>query len=306
MKLQKKVYTIIVTFNGMQWIEECLDSVYLSSYPLTPIVIDNNSSDGTTDFIERKFPKCQLIRRKENLGFGKANNIGIKMAYEEGADYIFLLNQDAYIEKNAIRSLILAHENNPNFDLISPIHLNGSGESLDILFSSFVEPKSCPEFYSDCFMQKLQDKIYEAQFVNAAAWLVTRKCIETVGGFSPVFYHYGEDNNYCDRVRYHKLKIGIYPFSHVRHDKEYRSNPFVLSELLQKTNELVKFSNPENGLTRLNEEINIYIKSTFKFVFKFNFNNALLAFEKFKELKKLKIRISAFVENSRINKANFL
>jgi GT2 family glycosyltransferase len=301
-----KVYLILVTYNGSSWIQKCLKSIENSDYKLSVIVVDNASTDNTCQIIQSKFDKFRLIKLEQNLGFGQANNLGIKMAYNEGADYIFLLNQDAYIEKHTISSLILAHENNSNFDLISPIHLNGSGESLDILFSSFVEPKVCPEFYSDCFMQKLQDKIYEAQFVNAAAWLLTRKCVATVGGFSPVFYHYGEDNNYCDRVHFHKLKMGIYPFSTIRHDKEYKTNPFVLSELLLKTNELVKFSNPEKGILRLNEEINLYFKSSIKFLFKIDIRMAYLSFNKFRELKKLKNRILSFVEQSCLKSPSFL
>jgi GT2 family glycosyltransferase len=305
-----RIYTIVVTFNGEKWIKKCIESIENSVNFNTNIenhilVVDNGSNDKTIQIL-KEFSNVQLIKTGANLGFGKANNIGIKMAFDGGADYVFLLNQDAYLFPDTISKLVVLHQQNLHFDLISPIHLNGAGKSLDILFSSFIEPKFCPDFYSDCYLNKLEDRIYEAHFVNAAAWLLTRNCIETIGGFSPVFYHYGEDNNYCDRMRYHGLKLGIYPFSRVCHDKEYRGNPFILSQNIQNTNELVKFSNPELGLEKIKEEIKIYQKSVLKFILKLNMNGTFYSMRKFKELKKLKKRIFNLVEVSKIKNPNFL
>jgi GT2 family glycosyltransferase len=65
-------------------------------------------------------------------------------------------------------------------------------------------------------------EVYEVPFVNAAGWLLSKKCLETVGGFDPVFFHYGEDDNYCQRVLFHGLKIGVTPQTFLKHDRETR------------------------------------------------------------------------------------
>lgn len=90
-----KVYVIIATYNGKKWINSCFSSIYNSTVPLNTIVVDNGSTDGTQNIIREQFPKVNIIQSKTNIGFGQANNLGIKKAYDSGADYIFLLNQDA-------------------------------------------------------------------------------------------------------------------------------------------------------------------------------------------------------------------
>ena len=62
-------------------------------------------------------------------------------------------------------------------------------------------------------------------FINAAAWLIHKKVFETVGGFDPIFHHYGEDNNYCQRVNFHNYKIGVVPEAHIFHDSNKRREP---------------------------------------------------------------------------------
>ena len=218
-----KIYSIIVSYNGMQcnWIQKCLDSLLTSSVKTEIIVIDNASTDETVSFIQKNYPRVDLILANENLGFAKANNIGIKKAYEQGADYVFLLNQDAWIEESTIKKLAEAFEQLLEAGIISPIHLNGNKTNFDRGFLDYTQYNT-PGFASDQDAGRFQD-FYETTFVNAAAWLISRKCIETVGGFDTLlFYHYGEDRNYCQRVFYQGLKIYIATTTTICHDREER------------------------------------------------------------------------------------
>jgi GT2 family glycosyltransferase len=226
--MTKNVKSVVVTYNGIKWIKKCLDSLCKSSIPVDIIVIDNGSSDGTQELIKRNYKSVKFIQSQKNLGFGAANNIGLKMAYESSADYVFLLNQDAWlIEPDTIEKLIQAHEKDTTFGIISPIHLNGLATRLDYGFSIYITPKRCPALYSDQWMNSLKDSIYDVEFVNAAAWLISRSCLEKVGGFSPTFFHYGEDINYIQRVKFYNFKVGIYPFVSISHDRENRSETHV-------------------------------------------------------------------------------
>lgn len=215
----KKTYIIIVTYNGMLWIQKCLESC--QGYPV--IVVDNSSTDKTVSFIKETFPDVKVLEQEKNLGFGQANNVGMSYALTQGAEYVFLLNQDAYLHKGCIETLIATQTQNPDFGILSPIHLNGKGSRLDQNFSNYLSYKNNPDFFSDFVLKKELQDIYDVPFVNAAGWLVSRSILETVGGFDPIFFHYGEDDNYCQRAIYHGFKIGVVPTAFLHHDREGRT-----------------------------------------------------------------------------------
>ena len=97
-----KIYTIIVTYNGLQWMDFCLGSLRASTVQTTPIIIDNNSSDKTVEYIRANYPECVILDNNKNLGFGRANNMGLSYALKNNADYVLLLNQDAAIAPNML------------------------------------------------------------------------------------------------------------------------------------------------------------------------------------------------------------
>ncbi len=208
----------------MKWLSKCLDSC--ADIPV--IVVDNNSTDNTVTFIKENYPKVTLIEASENKGFGAANNIGIAKALAKGAEYFFLLNQDAYLQPNTISKLIECHQQDAKYGILSPIHLNGDWTKLDYNFSKYISENKTLQF--DAIKQNYQQNIYEVSFVNAAGWLISKETIDTVGGFDPLFFHYAEDNNYCQRLKYHELKIGVVPTVFLAHDREYRTNTLKLNE----------------------------------------------------------------------------
>lgn len=227
-----KIDVVVVTFNGIQWIERCLNSILNSSIFVTVIVVDNYSKDGTCDCIITNFPEVILLKQNENLGFGKANNIGISLAMKNGADYVFLLNQDAWVEYNTIGELVQAHQKEQHFGIVSPMHLNGNGSDFDVNFLNYISGNRCGNLVSDMFLNKLKNTIYPIHFINAAGWLLSKKCIETVGGFNPSFFHYGEDENYIQRIKYHNFSVGVLINSKIFHDREFRSGNIYFDNIL--------------------------------------------------------------------------
>lgn len=210
---------IIVTYNGMQWLERCLASVP-TSYEL--VIVDNHSTDDTVAFIEENYPKAKLFKEKQNLGFGQANNKGIRYALNQGADYVYLLNQDAYLEANTIEKLIEICQQDHTFGILSPFHYTDGFKRLDANFLMYLERYGVHhQVIKDANEVKLKN-VYEIPFVNAAGWLLTKEVLEKVGGFDPLFFHYGEDRNYSQRVLFHNLKIGIVLGSFMIHDRADR------------------------------------------------------------------------------------
>ncbi len=213
-----KIFAIIVTFNGKKWYDKCIGGLLNSTIPVRIVVVDNNSSDGTVEYISSHYNSVYIVENKENLGFAKANNIGIQYAMENDADYVFLLNQDAWVEENTIELLLKTFSDNDGVGIASPIHLNGSYSGLDSGFCNYVGV-AC---ISDIYMNKLKP-YYEVTFVNAAAWLISSECIMKVGGFdTSLFRHYGEDDNYAQRVYYHNMRIIVNTLCTICHDREQR------------------------------------------------------------------------------------
>jgi GT2 family glycosyltransferase len=280
--------SVVVTYNGTKWIDKCIGSLINSSIHSEIIVIDNCSIDGTPDIIRSKFPTVHIIENYENLGFGKANNIGIRKAYDAGADYVFLLNQDAWVDTDTIKLLIDAHQNAPDYGILSPIHMNGLGDALDRNFSVCISPNRCRKLYSDQWVGKLKDSPYDVHFVNAASWLISRKCISTVGGFNPVFNHYAEDDNYIHRVHFHKLKVGVYPHAYIYHDREDRPlDPFFHdNQVSHERNLILQLSNPNNSSVS-KELLNKSILSLLFFAIKLRPKQFLSEWKKLNQLKRL-------------------
>jgi len=218
-----KVVAVIVTYNGMQWIERCVESLLGSAMPLDIVIIDNQSTDGTFEFLRSRYEnRIELRQLPENLGFGRANNIGIKIGFDNQCDFIFLVNQDVYIEPDTTSKLVEAQVRQAEFGIVSPLHLNGTGNALDRNFLNYITEDQCPGLISDLFLGKISPLLYRTDFVNAAAWLISRKCIAAVGGFNPSFLHYGEDENYVQRAELHGFKTGICTTTTIRHDREQR------------------------------------------------------------------------------------
>ena len=220
-----KVAAIIVGYNAMSWIDKCITSLKDSSQETKVFWVDNGSSDGTPEKIKQEFEHVELVESKENLGFGRANNLGIEMAYKQGFEYFFLLNQDAWVKHDTIAQLIKVLEANEDFGVVSPIHLNGTGNKLDFGFFKYSTHKQLRfeerELYSDMFSKNFKE-VYRFKFINAAAWMIKRSCIEKIGGFDPLFSHYVEDNHYCLRLLYHNVKLGVAPEAIAYHDREDR------------------------------------------------------------------------------------
>lgn len=217
------VLTIIVTYNSMEWIDRCLSSVMASSVPSDIIVIDNLSKDETVSHIRTNYPDVILVESKENLGFGKGNNVGLRYALEKGYEYVYLLNQDAWVEPDTYEKMVAVNKERPEYGMLSPMQMHPDMDRYERLFDRLVIRWIASEMERDLAKGCLKE-VYPVRYVQAAHWMISRECIEKAGIFSPVFPHYGEDDNYCQRVLYHGMKIGLVTAAKAVHDADNKPN----------------------------------------------------------------------------------
>lgn len=241
-----KILIVFVTFNASKYLKESLSDIYSNKFDI--IVIDNSSVDNTTRIIANEYPKIKLVKLKENIGFGQANNLALKYATKHDYDYILLLNQDTMISSETISELVEFSRSHEEYGILSPLHYFDKN-NLQITFSNHI--KKNPILIEDLSKNKFTKNIYDVPFVNAAIWLIKTDCIKNVGGFCPIFFHYGEDDNFCHRVLFHRYKIGIVPslkayhFSDNNYSHYFKNKPmehFMIKEKLRLLNPLKKYN----------------------------------------------------------------
>ena len=210
----KRVLVILVTHNGMHWLPRCIASVAGADV----YVVDNDSTDGSADYVQANCPGVKLIRSAENLGFTLANNMGFDYAIAKGYDYVYLLNQDAWLEEGAIEKLVAAAEAHPEYAVLSPLQMTDGYKEYDNQFAKLVKVQEGTQFRNLCH----PPEPISIPRVMAAHWLMRVEAVKKVGKFSELFPYYGQDDDWCNRAKYHGWKIGIVPQARAVHDRARR------------------------------------------------------------------------------------
>jgi GT2 family glycosyltransferase len=210
------VSIVIVTWNGKKYALECLDSLRQLRSPLRieVIVVDNASSDGTPDAIQEQYPEVRLFRNRENLGFAKANNIGIAAC---SGDYVALVNSDVVVPPGCFETMVDYMKGHPDIGLMGPKMLSPDGEigkSVNrvptvwnylcfALGLHSLMPTS--KVFGGYLMDEYPyDRTEDVEVLTGWFWLSPRGAVEQVGGLDERFFMYGEDLDWSFRF----LKAG--------------------------------------------------------------------------------------------------
>ena len=225
-------YVVIVTYNGSAWIRLALESLRGSQAPCTTIVVDNASSDETVGIVKSEFPEVQLLPQTENTGFGIGNNIGIGHAIRAGAEFIFLLNQDAYVTPTTIGDLTGFLSEHEAYALVSPLHCSPDLTCVDPQTQSRYLQGYAPQYLSDACIGSVRE-YYDIRGINAAAWMARAAAFKVAGGFDPLFFMYGEDDDLIARFNHLGQKFALLPACRVVHlrAKSARPKPDIFREI---------------------------------------------------------------------------
>ena len=232
-----EILAVIVTYNALPWIDRCIGSLRESSLRPDIFVVDNCSADGTAEYIAEHFPEVIFRPQKENLGFGAANNLGLRYALDNGYDFVYLMNQDAWVKAETLEKLTAAYDK--SYAVLSPLQTDAGGKEPDSNFE-----RKCGKFITKA---PERARIVDVPFVMAAHWLVGRDAVEKVGGFSPAFKQYGEDDNWIHRALYFNYKIGVVPCAVAVHDRAARPQTKERKMRLKCVSSAVRLSNPKGS-----------------------------------------------------------
>lgn len=206
-KMMKKVAIIILNYKVKTLAIRCLESVLKSDYPNIEIfLLDNNSGDQIEDDIS-KYEKVTFIQNGSNLGYAKGNNLGIKRALEEGADYVFILNPDTTVNKDTI-DILLTRAQQYGAGILGPKVYFGDGKT--ILYAGGILDKA-NVLGSHRGVDELDSAQYNkdegTDYVTGAAMMVSKDVFKKIGFFDERFFLYYEDSDFCYRAKLAGFKI---------------------------------------------------------------------------------------------------
>lgn len=223
------VSVIIVNWNTKRHLLQCVNSLISSQSNCAQeiIVVDNASCDGSVGAIAGKFPEVKLIKNKENLGFSRANNIGIRASTGR---YLCLINSDVVVLNGCIEKLMEFMDKNLSLGIAGPRILNPD-RTLQIscrhfpsiwnnlcqsLGLNYLFPKSA--LFSEPFMKYwAHDAERGVDVLSGCFWMVRRKAIDEVGLLDEDFFIYGEDMDWCKRFHEAAWDVVFYPEAEAIH-----------------------------------------------------------------------------------------
>ncbi len=224
---------IIISFNTSNFLKKCLESVFENisrkiNYEV--IVVDNNSTDDSVEMVKDKFPKVNLIRSNKNLGFSKANNLGLKKAKGK---YILFLNSDTVIYKNTIERMINFMNKTEDAGAATCKVLLVNGRIDDASHRGFPTPWNSLCHFSGLskIFPKLKilngynlnymdlNKTHEIDALAGAFMLVKREAGSEAGWWDEDYFFYGEDIDFCYQLKKQGWKIYYVPDVAILHYK---------------------------------------------------------------------------------------
>jgi len=205
------ISVIIVIWNGKEYVLKCLETLFLhcGHLPLEVIAVDNASTDGSADEVQRRFPKVRLIRNEHNLGFAKANNLGIQ---ESKGEFLCLVNSDVEFIHDCLTPLAAFLESSPTAGILGPQMLNSESKvarstmKFPTVWTTFIRNIAADLFFSKSTLFQGQLNLgfdhletRDVEVLNGWFWFIRRSAVAKVGLLDEDFFMYGEDLDWCAR-----------------------------------------------------------------------------------------------------------
>ena len=198
---------IIVNYNTKNLLKNCLDSIFnnFNKDDFEVIVVDNNSNDKSIEMLKRYGDIIKVVENQKNFGFGKANNIGTKVAQGE---YLFFLNSDTIIHSNILSKINSEFESDNSVGIVSPKLILNNGKQQEHAYGKF--PNLLNIIVAKFKKQKFSNhKNFEVDWVSGAALIVRKNIFKEVKGFDNKFFMYFEDIDLCKKVKRLNYKIVV-------------------------------------------------------------------------------------------------
>ena len=231
--MAEKASVVVLCYNGMKYLDGCLKTLKKQTYQnCEVIVVDNNSSDGSADYVKKNYPWVIVIETGKNLGFSGGNNVGIKHALANGAEYIILLNQDTEVEENFIEEGVKCLKGDGVGACCPKIKFYGTNmiwcagaHEIESGNKKFSRMSLLTRSMNDLIINRGYCEVDNGQYnkeeeisdFNGCAPFINRKVFEDVGFLDDRFFMYYEDIDFGVRILKKGYRIIYFPSTTVYH-----------------------------------------------------------------------------------------
>ena len=199
-----KVSIVVLNWNGIRDSLECLQSIETLTYPnYEIIVVDNGSTDGSVACLRSRYPNISIIENEKNLGFAEGNNVGIRYAFERGAHYVLLLNNDTVATPGFLDALVNVAERDPRGGSVGPliVHYDASrtiwsaGGQTNLFSGKIASNRRQNRPQANCA------GVLRVDWISGCALLIKADVIEKIGLLDKDYFLYLEDADWGFRAR---------------------------------------------------------------------------------------------------------
>lgn len=237
------VYILVLNYCSLQDTLDCVAAIRKIRYSnFRLLVIDNDSPDGSGNSLASAIPPHELIRLTRNTGYAGGNNTGFNIALADDAAYAFVVNPDVRLPPECVENYVQIMEADPQIGALNPVQLDAAG-NVDAGFSRAILSNAIP------YSGHIETEAKEASTLFGAALMLPMSTVRSVGGFDPLFFAYGEEEDLCRRIRARGLKLvvtSLSPVTHHRTKEATGASDFVLFLRLKGTY-LFNLKNPKLG-----------------------------------------------------------
>jgi GT2 family glycosyltransferase len=217
----KKVCVVILNWNGRDITLHCLEDLRKSDYPeVDCVIVDNGSTDNSTEVIARSFPEVGIVSNTVNVGWAGGSNQGMAWGLAHGADYLLMLNNDAWADPAMISQLVEAATNLQGQAVTVPKIYLGSDPTR--FWFAFGRVNLWTGLFSNPAHNLIDDGRFdcspEVEYASGCCMLIPKGIVERVGGFDHSFFSYVEDVDWSIRCRRAGFRIVLCPKAKLRHD----------------------------------------------------------------------------------------
>jgi hypothetical protein len=227
-----KVITVILNTNRREDTLACLGSLAESSYPNHKIIVlDNASSDGSVAAIRQAFPEVELVSLTANLGYAGNNNVGIIEAVAQGADWVFVLNEDTILAPDCLAEMVRIGEGDGRIGIVGPMVYHHNEPQLIQSAGGALGPHWESRHIAQNEPDAGQfDRPRHVDWISGCAIMVRTAVIEQVGPLDERFFYYWEETEWCLRARRAGWRVVHVPTARLWHkgvQRDYRPGPNV-------------------------------------------------------------------------------
>lgn len=214
------VYVLSLNWNGREYVKDFCDTILALDYPQYKVsVIDNASSDGSVEYLRQNYPAIDVIQNPTNLGYAAGYNVGIQKAYESGAEYFFILNNDTIIPRETLRNLVSVALTDNTIGFVSgKVYFN---ENRSMLQTAGKRDKLWKATVVNVGQNVIDRGQFDGQrdydYLDDVFWLVKSKVYEKLGGYDPEFFLYWEETDWCARAKGQGFRLVYTPTAKVYH-----------------------------------------------------------------------------------------